>query len=101
MKKKPESPIPDKTNIDEIVARVHELAWSGQHAQAIELATQALTVEKILPAEQMNLLDLCAESYIALGKLDLAADDAAAMLRLANPDNQKSKIKNQQLFARR
>jgi murein endopeptidase len=91
MKKKPESPIPDKTNIDEIIARVHELAWSGQHAQAIELAAQALTVEKILPAEQMDLLDLRAESYIALGKLDLAAEDAAAMASLAKDQKTKNK----------
>jgi murein endopeptidase len=91
MKKKPESPIPDKTNVDELVARVRELAWSGQHAQAIELAAQALTVEKILPAEQMDLLDLRAESYIALGKLDLAAEDAAAMASLAKDQKTKNK----------
>ncbi len=34
----------------------------------------------------MSLLDLRAESYIALGKLDLAFGDAAAMLKLANTE---------------
>ena len=32
---------------------------------------------------RLDLLDLRAESYIALGKLDLAAEDAAAILELA------------------
>ena len=96
---KPELKTSDQPKNPDNVARVRELAWSGQHARAIELATQALAVEKIQPAEQMNLLDLRSESYIAQGKLDMAAQDAAAMLTLANPGNQKSKIKNHQLIA--
>ena len=57
------------------ISHVRELSWTGQHAKAIELATEALSTPKIKPAEQMNLLDLRAKSYIAQGKLDLAAKE--------------------------
>ncbi len=90
MQKKPEFPTPNQTKIPETVARVRELVWTGQHARAIELATQALAVQKIKPAGQMDLLDLRAESYIAQGKLDLAAKDAAAMVKLANAEKASS-----------
>jgi tetratricopeptide (TPR) repeat protein len=43
-----------------------------------------LAAPKIKLAAQMDLLDLRAESYIAQGKLDLAAKDAKAMIRLSN-----------------
>ena len=72
--------------LSETIARVRELAWSGQHAQAIDLATQALSRPEIKPAEQMDLLDLRAESYIAQGKLDLAAKDAAVMVKIAKAE---------------
>ncbi|MGZ9165728.1 MAG: hypothetical protein ACXW4U_11185, partial [Anaerolineales bacterium] len=68
-------------NLADSIARVRNLAWTGQHAQAIELATQALAYSKIKPTEQMDLLDLRAESYIAQGKLDLAARDANTMMK--------------------
>ena len=64
------------------LAAVHDLAWTGQHAQAIDLACQALAAPKLKPAAQMDLLDLRAESYIAQGQLDLAAADAARMVKL-------------------
>jgi GAF domain-containing protein/DNA-binding response OmpR family regulator len=88
--KKLESAIPNQTKTPEIIARVHELAWTGQHAEAIEVASQVLAARKIKPAGQMDLLDLRAESYIAQGKLDLAAEDAAAMVKLANAENDSS-----------
>ena len=94
MKMKPELKTSNQPKNPDTVARVRELAWGGQHARAIEMATQALAAPKLQPAERMHLLDLRAESYSAQGKLDLAAEDAAAMLKLANPDNQKSKISN-------
>ncbi len=81
--KMPKSAIPPA----EFVTRIHDLAWAGQHARAIDLATQALAAKKIKPAGQMDLLDLRAESYIAQGKLDLAAQDAAAMVKLARTPN--------------
>ena len=103
MKKKSESPTPDQTKTLEIVARVHALAWTGQHAQAIELASQELAVPKTggTPSaqRQMHLLDLRAESYIAQGKLELASEDAATMLKLANAKEQKAINKKQKLLA--
>src|SRR6185312_14475664 len=66
----------------EVLARAQELAWTGQHGKAIELCTHALAGGGDA-AVQMSLLDVRAESQIALGKLDLAAKDAGVMLKLA------------------
>ena len=66
-----------------IIARARELAWMGQHAAAIELASQELSRSRLKRDLQMDLLDLRAESYIALGKLDRATKDAQAMMKLA------------------
>jgi GAF domain-containing protein/CheY-like chemotaxis protein len=66
-----------------IVELVRELAWEGKHAQAIELATQALSRPKIKPAEQMDLLDLRAESHIYQLKHNLAEKDVLQMEKLA------------------
>ncbi|KXK14115.1 MAG: Tetratricopeptide repeat protein [Chloroflexi bacterium OLB14] len=66
--------------------QIHQLAWTGQHAAAIEAATGELTR---LPKSQkflkirLDLLDLRSESYIAIGKLDLAMKDATEMMKLA------------------
>ncbi len=64
--------------------RVRDLAWSGQHAQAIGLATTALAATGLAVAAKLELLDLRAESHIATGDLASAAADADAMLALAN-----------------
>ncbi|MGZ9224942.1 MAG: tetratricopeptide repeat protein, partial [Anaerolineales bacterium] len=84
-------------NLADSIARVRNLAWTGQHAQAIELATQALAYSKIKPTEPTDLLDLRAESYIAQGKLDLAKKDANAMLKIANA-SKKAALKAQALI---
>jgi GAF domain-containing protein/CheY-like chemotaxis protein len=68
---------------DPIISRIREFAWAGQHPRAIELASQTLNMSGLKPNLQMELLDLRAESYIAKGKLDLAAKDAKAMMKLA------------------
>jgi GAF domain-containing protein/CheY-like chemotaxis protein/tetratricopeptide (TPR) repeat protein len=79
------SRLPDSANAStESLIKIRDLAWAGQHARAIELSTQALDQKRINPALQIDLLDLRAEGFIALGKFDLAAKDAAAMLKLAN-----------------
>jgi len=85
---------------DQTIARVRELAWTGQHAHAIELASQSMSdwQSDLRPAEQMDLLDLRAESYIAQGKLDLAAKDAKTMGKLAK-SGQKSKVASLQAQA--
>ena len=63
--------------------QVADLAWAGQHAKAIELATAALAASGLDTAARLDLLDLRAESYIAQGDLGRASEDAAAMLGLA------------------
>src|SRR6185369_10105726 len=78
----------------QLVEQLRELAWTGQHAPAINLATQALSTPKIKPAVQMDLLDLRVESYIAQGKLDLAAKDAKAMGKLAKTAALKAQALN-------
>ncbi|HTP47404.1 MAG TPA: GAF domain-containing protein, partial [Casimicrobiaceae bacterium] len=71
-------------------AAARDLAWTGQHAKAIDACTAALLAiehagrSKI--AERLTLLDLRAESYIALGKLDHAARDAERMIQVASRD---------------
>src|SRR5207253_10331152 len=64
--------------------QVGDLAWAGAHAQAIELATTALATPGLGVASRLDLLDLRAESWIASGKLDRAAQDAATMVELAD-----------------
>jgi GAF domain-containing protein/CheY-like chemotaxis protein/tetratricopeptide (TPR) repeat protein len=85
MKNNSSSKIPDKAKPgSEIISRIRDLAWTGQHEQAIELATQTLAGKKVNPKVQMELLDLRAESYIAIDRIDLSGVDSAAMTRLAN-----------------
>ena len=85
----------EKTDRD-IIERARLLAWTGQHAQAIELVTEELSKSDWSRSTpkwgqsdsrkadyQSALLDLRAESYIAQGRLDLAAKDAKAMMKLA------------------
>ncbi|MDE2360973.1 MAG: hypothetical protein KGL70_16485, partial [Betaproteobacteria bacterium] len=64
-------------------AQIADLAWAGQHAKAIELATAALAVARLPVARKLDLLDLRSESYIAQGELDRASADATAMQELA------------------
>mgnify|MGYP001795078399 CR=1 FL=1 len=64
-------------------ARARAVAGGGRHAEAIALCTEALGATRIKAVELMNLLDLRAESCIALGDLDRAAEDATAMVKFA------------------
>src|SRR5512136_2035391 len=74
--------------LTDTVSQARELAWAGQHANAIDVCTRALAANgrgsRSNGAMQMPLLDVRAESRIALGQLDRAAQDAAAMFALAN-----------------
>jgi len=63
--------------------RVSDLAWAGQHAQAIELATTTLEETGLSVASRLDLLDRRAESFIAQGDLDRASADAVAMVEVA------------------
>ncbi|HNO94798.1 MAG TPA: hypothetical protein PKJ84_11540, partial [Anaerolineales bacterium] len=76
-----------KSTLAPTLEQIRQLAWTGQHAAAIDSATGALTTlgkgdSRVAPT-QMSLLDLRAESYIAIGKLDLAMKDAKAMGKIA------------------
>ena len=72
------------------LAAARDLAWTGQHAQAIECCGHALAARQITPAQRMDLLDLRAESLIAEGRFADAAHDAAAMLSLARAHKQSA-----------
>ncbi len=63
--------------------QIADLAWAGQHERAIAAATDALKRKTLVADERMSLLDLRAESYIAVGDLKRAAADARAMKALA------------------
>ena len=65
------------------VAEAAALAWSGRHEDAIALATTALAGAHVALADRLDLLDLRAESFIALGDLAAARADADAMLDIA------------------
>ena len=63
--------------------QIVDLAWAGQHEQAIAAATAALAHKSVETEERMTLLDLRSESYIAAGELKRAAADAHSMKALA------------------
>src|SRR5262245_11930309 len=65
--------------------RARDLAWHGDHAAAIDTCTRALhgPGTSTSPGARIELLDLRAESYIAIGELKRAAADADAMAVLA------------------
>jgi hypothetical protein len=65
------------------VQQIADLAWAGQHEQAIAAASAALKRKALADDERMTLLDLRSESYIAVGDLKLAAADATTMKALA------------------
>jgi len=65
------------------VQAVADLAWAGQHEQAVHAATAVLRRKSVDTEERMTLLDLRSESHIALGNLKAAGTDAQAMKALA------------------
>ena len=60
-----------------------DLAWAGRHEPAITLATERLAARGLTPVQRIELLDLRAESRMAMGDFALAAEDAQQMLALA------------------
>jgi signal transduction histidine kinase/DNA-binding response OmpR family regulator/tetratricopeptide (TPR) repeat protein len=65
------------------VQAVADLAWAGQHEQAVQAATTVLGRKSVDAEERMTLLDLRSESHIALGNMKAAATDVQAMKALA------------------
>jgi GAF domain-containing protein len=74
---------------DNSIARARELAWTGQHAGAIQFTSQVLgaldRAGSMQAAAQwsMDLLDIRAESYLAIGEQNLARHDSTRMVKLA------------------
>src|SRR5256714_6412666 len=86
-KKNPRGPRTGRLHAAEpapLAERVGDLAWAGQHAQAIELATTALATAGLSAGTRLDRLDLRAESFIAQGDLEQASADAAERLDFAN-----------------
>jgi signal transduction histidine kinase/ActR/RegA family two-component response regulator/tetratricopeptide (TPR) repeat protein len=69
----------------EPIARIRDLAWAGQHAQAVQRASAQLAefVATDVSPTRLELLDARAESLVALGHLEGAAADVEAMRRIA------------------
>ena len=49
------------------MAAIAELAWAGQHEQAVALANEALAAPGLGAAQRIELLDHRADSHLALG----------------------------------
>lgn len=69
-----------------LIASARQAAWNGQQARAIELAKQVLDAPKPSATAYLNALDVCAESYIAQGNLENAAQETDAMLKRARAE---------------
>ncbi|MCB9110069.1 MAG: GAF domain-containing protein [Anaerolineales bacterium] len=67
----------------EPLAQIHALAWGGQHIEAIQLATEELEKTDLDIRDRIALLGKRTESFLALGKFEDAARDAAAMIELS------------------
>jgi len=57
VKGKPAAQMPGNTTLA-TAKQVGDLAWAGQHAQAIKRAAAALAAPRLSVAEQLDLLDL-------------------------------------------
>ena len=71
------------TDFNSLLKAAREAAWNGDRPLAVTLCMQALAGDGLEPALRLDLFDTRAESYGAQGRLDLAAEDAAAMVALA------------------
>jgi len=74
---------PGAASAGQAATAARDCAWSGRHDEAIERCTRALAAETLAPAQRMDLLDLRAESLIAVRRIDAAGADARAMRALA------------------
>ncbi len=74
------------------ISQIHDLAWVGQHTQAIKLATQELAKDNQSLKDKLNLLDQRAESYLAQGTFSLASKDAELMMEMTEADHGELKV---------
>ena len=87
------APIATPAPPNDAIAHVRELAWTGQHERAVAECNDRLASAKASDV-RLALLDLRAESHIALGRLADAAADAAAMVELARTMRTPSACRN-------
>jgi signal transduction histidine kinase/CheY-like chemotaxis protein/tetratricopeptide (TPR) repeat protein len=73
-----------------VIAIAREWAWTGQHERAIDACSAALSAIGLSAPDRLALLDLRAESHVALGHLDRAGADAQAMRDIAAAANSPS-----------
>ena len=69
-----------------LLVAAREAAWNGDHVQAIALCTETLGEDQLDLAARLDLYDTRAESYVAQGQLDLAEQDALAMVEIAGEE---------------
>ena len=72
--------------IAEALRHARELAWTGQHEQAIDVLSSALKAPGRNDADSLSLLGLRVLSLLALAEAKRAAKDAAQMLGIAKRD---------------
>jgi len=70
---------PHRASVAEAIGAARDLAWAGQHRQAVDIVTNALAHAKSDADTSIALLALRAESHAALGEMDHALADAKAM----------------------
>ena len=70
----------------------HNLAWMGQHTQAIKLTSLELSKDEHSLATRIGLLNQRVESQLAQGRFDLAAKDADTMMQLTEADQGELKV---------
>ena len=74
------------------VRQVRELAWAGQHAEAIRVATVSLEGAAARDGERIDLLDLRCESHLAQGDMAAARADATALLDAASRSGDPARL---------
>src|SRR5258705_2287570 len=74
--------VPFDSTVNTITA-ARDLAWAGQHAPVIDIATVALLAQGCDDVARLALLELRAESLTAQGDVDRALADAKSMVVIA------------------
>ncbi|MES3015747.1 MAG: GAF domain-containing protein, partial [Pseudomonadota bacterium] len=67
------------------VQEVADLAWGGQHEEALARAAEALANSALAPVDRIRMHDLRVESLIALARLADAAAEADALQAVVKP----------------
>lgn len=81
--RRPRASPPASLSARDAVRQVAETAWTGQHAQAIALATGTLADGRITIGERIDLLDLRCDSVLATGDAVAATAEAVRLTEAA------------------